>query len=127
MGDCVKVSCLSPLKLLRTLAWKVAGSFLLVVLASCGGGSSNDSGGATATQLQGLYRANPLTKEFMSFVIPTSSGNATWYGWHFFHEDGNGTELARQEIPYTDLPLAHIDLYACWDSEHWVIMLPSEY
>jgi len=43
------------------------------------------------------------------------------------YEDGNGKELARQEIPYTDLPLTHIDLYACWDSEHWVIMLPSEY
>jgi hypothetical protein len=43
------------------------------------------------------------------------------------YEDGNGTELARQAIPYTDLPLAHIDLYACWDTEHWVIMLPSEY
>jgi hypothetical protein len=43
------------------------------------------------------------------------------------YEDGNGQELARQEIPYTDLPLTHIDLYACWDSEHWVIMLPSEY
>ncbi len=43
------------------------------------------------------------------------------------YEDGNGQELARQAIPYTDLPLAQIDLYACWDSEHWVIMLPSEY
>ncbi len=43
------------------------------------------------------------------------------------YEDGNGKELARQEIPYTDLPLANIDLYACWDTEHWVIMLPSEY
>ena len=43
------------------------------------------------------------------------------------YEDGNGNELARQAIPYTDLPLHHIDLYACWDSEHWVIMLPSEY
>ena len=43
------------------------------------------------------------------------------------YEDGNGGELARQEIPYTDLPLAHIDLYASWDSEYWVIMLPSEY
>ena len=43
------------------------------------------------------------------------------------YEDGNGKELARQAIPYTDLPLAHIDLYGCWDSEHWVIMLPSEY
>jgi hypothetical protein len=31
------------------------------------------------------------------------------------YQDGDGKELA------------HIDLYACWDSEHWVIMLPSEY
>ena len=43
------------------------------------------------------------------------------------YEDGTGNELARQEIPYTDLPLAQISLYACWDGEHWVIMLPSEY
>ncbi len=43
------------------------------------------------------------------------------------YEDGNSNELARQEVPNTDLPLAHIDLYACWDTEHWVIMLPSEY
>jgi|GEM_PF-6773891 hypothetical protein len=33
----------------------------------------------------------------------------------------------RQEIPYTDFPLTSITLYACWDQEHWVIMLPSEY
>jgi hypothetical protein len=78
---------LSQLKLLRTLACKVTGGFLLVVLASCGGGSSNDSGGTTATQLQGLYRASPLTREFMSFVIPTTSGNATWYGWHFVQDN----------------------------------------
>jgi len=43
------------------------------------------------------------------------------------YEDGNDNELARQEIPYTDLPLDQISLYACWDGEHWVIMLPSEY
>ncbi len=43
------------------------------------------------------------------------------------YEDGNGNELARQEIPYTDLPLDQISLYVCWDTEHWVIMLPSEY
>jgi hypothetical protein len=43
------------------------------------------------------------------------------------YEDGNGNELARQEIPYTDLPLDQISLYACWDGRHWVIMLPSEY
>jgi hypothetical protein len=43
------------------------------------------------------------------------------------YEDGNDREHARQEIPYTDLPLDSITLYACWDQEHWVIMLPSEY
>ena len=43
------------------------------------------------------------------------------------YEDGNGNEYARQEIPYTDFPLAEITLYSCWDGEHWVIMLPSEY
>ncbi len=43
------------------------------------------------------------------------------------YEDGNGYEHARQAIPYTDFPLDEIRLYACWDTEHWVIMLPGEY
>ena len=43
------------------------------------------------------------------------------------YEDGNDREHARQEIPYTDFSLDSITLYACWDQEHWVIMLPSEY
>jgi len=43
------------------------------------------------------------------------------------YEDGNGGEHARQAIPYTDFALSEITLYACWDQEHWVIMLPSEY
>ena len=43
------------------------------------------------------------------------------------YEDGNGRELARQAIPYTDFPLSNLTLFAVWDAEHWVIMLPSEY
>ena len=43
------------------------------------------------------------------------------------YSDGNGHEHARQEIPYTDFPLAEQTVYACWDGEHWVLMLPSEY
>ena len=43
------------------------------------------------------------------------------------YEDGNGHEHVRQEIPFTDFPLSEQTLYACWDGEHWVIMLPSEY
>ena len=43
------------------------------------------------------------------------------------YENGNGRELARQAIPYTDFPLANLTLFAVWDTEQWVIMLPSEY
>lgn len=43
------------------------------------------------------------------------------------YEDGNGHEYARQEIAYTDFPMPGIQLYACWDGEHWVLMLTSEY
>jgi hypothetical protein len=43
------------------------------------------------------------------------------------YEDGDGAEYARQEIAYTDLPISTVRLYAVWDSERWVIMLPSEY
>ena len=42
-------------------------------------------------------------------------------------EDGNGHVRARQEIPYTDFPIPHYTLYACWNGEDWVLMLPSEY
>jgi hypothetical protein len=43
------------------------------------------------------------------------------------YEDGNGREVARQAIPYTDFPLQNLTLFAVWDTEHWVIMLPGEY
>ena len=43
------------------------------------------------------------------------------------YEDGNGAEHARQEIAHTDLQLPSVNLYAVWDSQRWVIMLPSEY
>lgn len=42
-------------------------------------------------------------------------------------EDGNGNVRASQQIPYTDFPLPEQVLYACWDGEHWVLMLPGEY
>ncbi len=43
------------------------------------------------------------------------------------YSDGLGGERACQTIPYTDFPIDSIRLYACWDTRHWVIMLPSEY
>lgn len=41
--------------------------------------------------------------------------------------DGNGEELARQYIEYTDFPLAKIRLYFIDDIDHQTILLPSEY
>ena len=43
------------------------------------------------------------------------------------YSDGSGNELARQQIPFTDFPMEEIKLYCCYDGEHWVTMLPSEY
>ena len=59
---------------------------------------------------------------FVSVRVQVKEGRAV-----MIYEDGNGREHARQEIPYTDFPLNSITFCACWDGEHWVIMLPSEY
>ena len=59
---------------------------------------------------------------FVMVQVKVTDGRAV-----MIYEDGNDKEHARQEIPYTDFPLDSITLYACWDQENWVIMLPSEY
>ena len=59
---------------------------------------------------------------FVLIRVQVSEGRA-----EMIYEDGNGREHARQAIPYTDFPLDTVTLYACWDQENWVIMLPSEY
>jgi hypothetical protein len=43
------------------------------------------------------------------------------------YEDGNGHDHVHQKIEYIDFPLSQIQLFACWNGLHWVIMLPSEY
>jgi hypothetical protein len=63
------------------------------------------------------------TEDWFVQVRVTVNGNRAV----MIYEDGNDREHARQEIPYTDFPLNSITLYACWDQENWVIMLPSEY
>jgi hypothetical protein len=63
------------------------------------------------------------TLDWFVLVRTEASGASTV----MIYEDGNGAEHARQAIPYTDLQLPSVNLYAVWDSERWVIMLPSEY
>ena len=41
--------------------------------------------------------------------------------------DGNYKDIASQRIPYTDFPMPDITLFACWSTDYWVLMLPSEY
>ena len=59
---------------------------------------------------------------FTAVQVKVTEGRAV-----MIYEDGNDKEHARQEIPCTDFPLDSITLYACWDQDNWVIMLPSEY
>lgn len=42
-------------------------------------------------------------------------------------DDGNGREIAQQEIPYTDFPLRSARLYLVNDGRYRVLMLPGEY
>ena len=63
------------------------------------------------------------TEDWFVQVRMTVDGNRAT----MIYEDGNDHELARQEIPYTVFSLDTITLYACWDQQQWVIMLPSEY
>jgi hypothetical protein len=42
-------------------------------------------------------------------------------------DDGNDNILATQFIEYTDFPLDEIILYACYNADMWVIMIPREY
>ena len=42
-------------------------------------------------------------------------------------DDGNDNILATQFIEYTDFELDEIKLYACYNGDMWVIMIPREY
>jgi hypothetical protein len=42
-------------------------------------------------------------------------------------DDGNGNAFLTKKIDYTDFPDPVITLFAQWDGERWVLMVPSEY
>ena len=41
--------------------------------------------------------------------------------------DAGVEPFIRQEIPFTDFPLDHIDIWAGFDGSHWTLYLPSEH
>jgi hypothetical protein len=65
-------------------------------------------------------------KTYMPSAIDAVSGVGGLASEFRRMEEAQKDEHARQAIPYTDFPLDEIRLYACWDTEHWVIMLPSK-
>jgi hypothetical protein len=42
-------------------------------------------------------------------------------------EDGDGNELARQDIEFTDFPLESIEIWSKFERGRWHHILPSEY
>jgi hypothetical protein len=64
----------------------------------------------------------PKAEVFVSCKLTADNGKA-----ELVLDDGNGNVLATQKIAYTTFPLDFITLYACWDSERWILMLPTEY
>ncbi len=64
----------------------------------------------------------PKAEVFVSCKLTVSNGKA-----ELLLDDGNGNVLATQKIAYTTFPLDSIALYACWNSECWILMLPTEY
>ena len=64
----------------------------------------------------------PKAEAFVSCKLTVNNDKA-----ELVLDDGNGNVLATQKITHTNFPLESIVLYACWDSERWVLMLPTEY
>lgn len=69
-----------------------------------------------------LATINEDVEEFTCLSLSKIDASA-----HIVIDDGNGRGLAAQHVEYTDFPLATITLYACWNGDYWVAMLPGEY
>lgn len=60
------------------------------------------------------------------FTVCEITKNKTGNGAKFTANDGNGKILYSQNIPYTDAPF-NFKVFASWNGERVVIMVPSEY
>ena len=70
----------------------------------------------------------PEFNEKETFIVATLQVTRTATSSHAILklDDGND-KLAQQFIEYTDFELDEIKLYACYNGDMWVIMIPSEY
>ncbi|MFZ2738137.1 MAG: hypothetical protein WBI20_11070 [Burkholderiaceae bacterium] len=71
----------------------------LLALAACGGNGGSSTGDNpppadnpdSTTTLQGFYQASagPSGQEFLSLILPFTSGSVQWWGWYFRGPDSN--------------------------------------
>ena len=82
---------------------------------------------ASCYWLMDLYASHLIevdsAKEYFTCLILTKNN----FGANIIIDDGNGNQLAKQYVEYTDFPLDSIRLYGVWSGEFWVVMLTSEY
>jgi hypothetical protein len=71
----------------------------------------------------------PEFTEKESFIVANLTVTRTATSSHAILklDDGNDNVLAEQFIEYTDFELDELKLYACYNGDMWVIMLPKEY
>ena len=71
----------------------------------------------------------PEFTEKETFIVATLQVTRTATSSHAILklDDGNDNILAQQYIEYTDFELDEIKLYACYNGDMWVIMIPREY
>jgi hypothetical protein len=71
----------------------------------------------------------PEFTEKETFIVATLQVRRTATSSHAILklDDGNDNVLAEQFIEYTDFELDEFKLYACYNGDVWVIMIPREY
>ena len=87
-----------------------------------------DNGGAYWLMTDLAVHCAELTEK-ETFIVATLQVTRTATSSHAILklDDGNDNILVEQIIEYTDFPLDEIKLYACYNGDMWVIMLPREY
>ena len=79
------------------------------------------------TELIVAHQVDPRVR-FEPFQVWTLAVDAATRSAAATMTDGNSNQpITRQEIPWTDFPLAEVTLWLVQEGPTWVLLLPSEY
>jgi hypothetical protein len=69
-----------------------------------------------------MYRDERLTEQqYWRLTVDDGKGSLVAYA------DKGETPFIEQDIPYTDFPLEHVEIWAGFDGRLWTLYLPSEH